>query len=96
MKELSEKDKDKLRSVIEGKDFEVNFDDWITPSLVDKFLTKEFEFPHFEIESNGWDWDFWLNYSYNDKIYTFHGSGFYGRQSFSVNVDEDEGDINED
>jgi hypothetical protein len=32
--------------------------------------------------TNGWDWDWWQQFSYNGKNYTLCGSGFYGGHSF--------------
>ncbi|HEY4417590.1 MAG TPA: hypothetical protein VGO57_18005 [Verrucomicrobiae bacterium] len=34
--------------------------------------------------TNGWQWDWWQQFTHDGKRYTLSGSGFYGGHSFSV------------
>lgn len=36
-----------------------------------------------ELETNGWQYDFWQNYKINSKYYCLSGSGYYGGLEFS-------------
>jgi len=35
-----------------------------------------------ELETNGWQYDFWQNYKINNKYYCLSGSGYYGGLEF--------------
>ena len=56
-----------------------------------------------ELETNGWQYDFWQNYKINNKYYCLSGSGYYGGLEFRE-ISEDSalgyldktGDINSD
>ena len=35
-------------------------------------------------DMNGWQWDWWQDFSYRGKSYTLSGSGYYGGHSFAL------------
>lgn len=35
-------------------------------------------------DTNGWQWDWWQDFSYKGKAYTLAGSGYYGGHSFNL------------
>lgn len=50
---------------------------YVIPDKVEKILTDngaEYE----EIETNGWQHDFWSNFNYNGNKIVFSGSWYYG------------------
>lgn len=51
----------------------------ISPDEIDNYL-RELGLVRLDIESNGWDWDFWVSYEdNNDNKFTLSGSGWYNR-----------------
>lgn len=47
-----------------------------SPDKADQVL-KSLGFQQEDFDSNGWRWDFWMNYSKDGSIYTLSGSGWY-------------------
>ena len=42
-----------------------------------------------DLDTNGWQWDFWIRLSYNGKQYTISGDGYYQSSiTFSLNENE--------
>lgn len=39
-----------------------------------------------DLDSNGWDSDYWQTYAKNNKKYTLAGSGYYGGISFELDT----------
>lgn len=37
-----------------------------------------------DMETNGWEWDYWETWIWNNKTYQLSGSGFYGQVTFSI------------
>jgi hypothetical protein len=37
-----------------------------------------------DFSSNGWDWDWWQNFTYDEKSFTLFGSGHHGGHSFYI------------
>jgi hypothetical protein len=37
-----------------------------------------------DFDTNGWDYDYWIRFTINDKKYTVYGSGYYGGVTFAV------------
>ena len=74
--------------VLNGETKSVTSEIWITPGDIDSYLqTKGVEQGDFD--SNGWDYDFWMTYTFEDKRYTLAGSGWYGSTiTFGLNTDE--------
>jgi hypothetical protein len=35
-------------------------------------------------DQNGWQWDWWQDFTHQGKRYTLSGSGFYGGHSFNL------------
>jgi hypothetical protein len=35
-------------------------------------------------ETNGWQWDWWQNFTFQGKNYTLSGSGYYGGHGFNL------------
>ena len=55
----------------------------IFPNDVIEFVEKELGGKHNEDwETNGWQWDYWINFKINDKEYTLSGDGYYGTPTF--------------
>lgn len=48
----------------------------LSPDDVDSYL-KEEGLEQGNFESNGWDWDFWMEYTKGDKTFLLAGSGWY-------------------
>lgn len=43
-----------------------------------------------DLDTNGWDHDFWLHFTYGADRYLLSGSGWYGHLSFELLLGEDE------
>ncbi|HSE99857.1 MAG TPA: hypothetical protein VLA48_03090 [Nitrososphaeraceae archaeon] len=56
----------------------------ISPHKVDEYLKSE-SCEQEDFDSNGWNWDFWMTYSKDDKKFTLSGGGWYNNGlTFSV------------
>ncbi len=71
---------DLISEVISGKTNSVNLP-YCTPTLVDEHL-KGLDFERQDIETNGWDHDFWIPYIKGEETFEFSGSWFYGNYQF--------------
>lgn len=78
---LSEKNKKSILSVINEEKQEIELDLCI-PYDVKNYL-KELGYEEKDVESNGWQYDYWIKYKKENKIFTLAGSGYYGGQAFS-------------
>ena len=38
-------------------------------------------------DTNGWDYDWWQYFTYNNKTYVLYGSGYYGGHGFAISED---------
>lgn len=36
------------------------------------------------LDTNGWQWDWWQEFTYKGKDYTLSGSGYYGGHAFEL------------
>jgi hypothetical protein len=45
-------------------------------------LSLGFDTDEFEMETNGWQWDYWQEFKFNDIHYQLSGSGFHGGAKF--------------
>ena len=45
-------------------------------------VLEEFGFKQDEMDSNGWQFDYWHTFDYQGKSYTVYGSAYYGGFSF--------------
>lgn len=61
----------------------------ISPSMVDAYL-KELGFTRDHMETNGWQWDYWIDYSKGDQKYMVFGGGWDGKIQFSLAENSDE------
>lgn len=86
--------KELLEPVLNGDKNEVTLPQDIIPSkLVDYMESIGYEH---EIETNGWDVDFWINFDNGKQGFVYSGSWYYGGQHFSVDDDyEDKNLVNE-
>ena len=74
-----------VNSVINGnkKQFKHKF---IPPAIIKDYLTK-LDWECGELETNGWQYDWWLTFTKEEKSYTAFGSGYYGTFEFSKTED---------
>lgn len=63
----------------------------VSPNEVVDYM-KTIGYEDMGIESNGWQWDYWIEFNKEDKSYTLSGSGYYGDMVLSEN--DDKADIN--
>jgi len=76
---------DGITDVLSGKKkvFKANN---ITPHMVEEYLESE-GWDRGELTNNGWQYDWWLPFTKNEKSFTAHGSGYYGRFEFRKTED---------
>ena len=43
-----------------------------------------------EIDANGWQFDYWIKFQYNNKRYVIDGGGYYGNVKIYVDEDKDD------
>jgi hypothetical protein len=74
-----------IKSVVDGtKDsVEIHF---LRPGAAISFLEKQYGCESNEMETNGWQWDFWYYVDINDKKYCLAGDGYY-QTSMSFRID---------
>jgi hypothetical protein len=79
--------KKEIEKVINGEVEFAQSKTLISPDEADKYL-QSIGFEQEEFDSNGWDWDFWMGYSKDEKSYVLSGSGWYNDGlSFRENKD---------
>lgn len=79
--------KKEIDKVINGELESVTTKTLISPDTVDKYL-QSIGLEQGNFDSNGWDWDYWMEYIKDDKYYVLSGSGWYNNGiSFSENKD---------
>jgi len=54
----------------------------VAPREIVQYL-ESLNFKQGEIESNGWDWDYWIPLTKDDKEFMLSGSGYCGNQALS-------------
>ena len=54
----------------------------INPEMIDEFMIGCGWERDGEFESNGWDYDWWWNYTNGEKKFTAFGGGYYGHFEF--------------
>lgn len=47
-----------------------------------KYLKEKYGLDHYEMDTNGWDYDFWIYYIIYEQSYMIKGSGYYGNLKF--------------
>lgn len=70
--------KKEIDKVLSGEIKLASTDKLISPDLVDGYLISE-GLEQGNFDSNGWDWDFWMEYIKGDLTYILSGSGWYNR-----------------
>ena len=60
----------------------------INPEMIDKYMVKLGLKRVGEFETNGWDYDWWLHYTKDEKNYIACGGGYYGHFEFSLDDEE--------
>lgn len=82
--------KAQIKQVLEGEINTCTSDTLISPDVLVDYL-KHLGLEKGDIDSNGWQWDFWIPFNTTTKEYVLSGSGYYNRGlSFSLNTDEEE------
>lgn len=76
-------------AVVEGRLESAKFEVGI-PDQFDAFLHEKYGVSKQDLDTNGWDWDFWATYVIEEKKYTLAGSGWYGGISFTRDQNEDD------
>lgn len=75
--------KNKIRRLFLGSVKEVNID-CISPAKIVSYLEEMgIEVDTDTLDTNGWQYDYWLNFDYLDECYTIFGSGYYGNMKIS-------------
>lgn len=83
-----DKFKKQIQKVIDGEVNSVRSENLISPDVVVDYL-ESIGFEDEDIDTNGWDWDFWINLSKEGKKFVLSGSGYYNRGiSFYKNEEE--------
>ncbi|WP_271495820.1 hypothetical protein [Enterococcus sp. 5H] len=89
MEVLSKNEKDlvkkRIESVIKGTEEKVNFNDiLLSANVLIDILTDDFhaEIDISEMDTNGWQMDFWIPVEINGESYDIEGSGYYRTLSF--------------
>lgn len=80
-KQLDTAMKDGIDDVIDGKREKLEVHN-ITPSMVEKYL-EPLGWEKGELETNGWQYDWWLPFTKDGKSFTASGSGYDGWFLFS-------------
>lgn len=75
-----------INAVLSGEKKEYN-GKHITPEMVDEYM-KSIGWERGDLETNGWQWDWWMNYTKGDKMYTACGCGWDGDFHFEEEEDD--------
>ncbi len=70
--------KEQLTKVLNGEIKEFTTSTLMSPHEASTIL-KEQGFEEGDIDTNGWDWDFWRTYTKDGNEYCLSGSGWYNR-----------------
>jgi len=82
--------KAEIEQVLEGEIDTCTSDTLISPDVAVAYL-KSLELDEGDMDTNGWQWDFWIPFYKDNKKYVLSGSGYYNRGlTFAVNTDKDE------
>jgi hypothetical protein len=82
--QLTVKLKVEIDKVIIGDENEFQ-SDILCANEISEYLKEKYGVEKEDFDSNGWDYDFWIYYTINDKKYMLSGSGYYGGITFSKN-----------
>jgi hypothetical protein len=84
---LSEMEK-KIKSVLDGEKTEVTLY-YVRPNDVIRCVEKLGGKDEEEFDSNGWQWDYWLYFTYKDNRYSLGGDGYYSNHcTFSLDNED--------
>jgi hypothetical protein len=70
-----------IKSVLDGHKKRFKTKSNITPSMVENYLEKR-GWEKGQLETNGWQYDWWLPFTKDGKSYTAFGGGYYGGLEF--------------
>ena len=70
--------KEQLSKVLNGEITSFKTSALMSPDEADTIL-KEYGLEEGDLDTNGWDWDFWMTYYKDDVKYCLSGSGWYNR-----------------
>ena len=70
-----------IANVLSGR-FEGFNSSHITPSMIKEYM-ESLGWESGEFETNGWQYDWWIQFTKNNASYTASGSGYYGKFKFS-------------
>lgn len=83
-----------VRKVLSGE-LEKYESQLLSPSHYEDFLVDEMgaeaidgPWDGYHIETNGWQWDYWIFWEYKDKKYILSGSGYYPGTTFEEYKDD--------
>lgn len=68
--------KKEIDKVLKGELTSTSSNILVSPSEIDTYLKNE-GLIQGDFDSNGWDWDFWMEYLSKDNRYILSGSGWY-------------------
>lgn len=80
--------KEQLSKVLNGEIKSFTTSTLMSPDQADKIIL-EHGLVQGDLDTNGWDWDFWHTYYKDNVKYCLSGSGWYNRGlTFGINTDE--------
>ena len=79
--------------VLSGERDEINID-FMSPNEACTYLKGKGATVESDFDTNGWQWDFWINIKLNGIDYRLDGSGYYGDMRF-LKVPVPEGEFEE-
>lgn len=74
--------KEELQKVLSFKDDRVGLGD-VPPSKINDIL-EDLGASRGGMETNGWDYDYWVDYIKDGQTFVLSGSGWYGGTKFSI------------
>lgn len=76
---MNSESKQKIIEFMDHETDEIEFD-FCNPNFVIEYLKQIHEFDEdvFELETNGWQWDFWKKLLIDGEMYMLSGCGYYG------------------
>lgn len=66
-----------IQKVLDGIEDSVQFP-FVSPDEASQIIEKLGAIDNEDFDSNGWDWDWWKEFTLGDKEYILGGSGYYG------------------
>lgn len=76
-KEIEERIKDELKKLLNGEVEKVEVSGICPNAIVNIFSDAGADVSD-DLDTNGWEYDYWIKATYNGKKYTIDGGGYYG------------------